>query len=153
MPSDIYVLGTGLSHNGSAVLLKNGSVCVGTEKERLTRLKHDGGNDSLAIQYCLAAEGIELEDISVVVQCANFNIPDRDNFNGKRVFTGKTFPKIIDISHHLAHAYSAIGTSPFKRCNIMIIDGCGSPLPQFLQIHPDQDHLTKKANKRPFLKW
>jgi carbamoyltransferase len=52
----IYVLGTGLSHNGSAVLLNNGRVCVGIEKERISRKKHDGGNDTLAIQYCLDAE-------------------------------------------------------------------------------------------------
>jgi carbamoyltransferase len=35
MSKPLYVLGTGLSHNGSAVLLKDGKVCVGIEKERL----------------------------------------------------------------------------------------------------------------------
>ena len=33
----------------------------------------------------------------------------------------------ITISHHLAHAYSAVGTSPFETSNVMVIDGCGSP--------------------------
>ena len=62
MSKPIYILGTGLSHNGSAVLLKNGKVCVAIEKERITRFKHHGGNDSQAIQYCLDAEGIEISD-------------------------------------------------------------------------------------------
>lgn len=135
----IYILGTGLSHNGSAVLLKNGYVCVGIEKERITRKKHDGGNDTLAIQYCLDVEGITLSDVALVVQCANFDIPNRNKFGGKRIFATAKEPKIIDISHHLAHAYSAVGTSPFSECAVMVIDGCGSPLHQFLSMHPEQE--------------
>ncbi|MCI9844831.1 carbamoyltransferase [Flavobacterium pectinovorum] len=138
MNSPVYVLGTGLSHNGSAVLLKDGRVCVGIEKERLTRIKHDGGNDNLAIQYCLDAEGIRLKDISLVVQCANFDIPDRNQYKGKRLFAEVPDLKIIDISHHLAHAYSAVGTCSFSECAVMVIDGCGSPLDQFLKLHPEQ---------------
>jgi len=138
MNSPVYVLGTGLSHNGSAVLLKNGRVCVGIEKERLSRIKHDGGNDNLAIQYCLDAEGIQLKDISLVVQCANFEIPNRNQFKGKRLFAAAPDLKIVDISHHLAHAYSAVGTCPFSECAVMVIDGCGSPLEQFLRLHPEQ---------------
>jgi Predicted carbamoyl transferase, NodU family len=143
MAKPIYILGTGLSHNGSAVLLKDGRVCVGIEKERLTRIKHDGGNDTLAIQYCLDAEGIELKDLSLVVQCANFEIPDRNYYKGKRIFADAKDLKIVDISHHLAHAYSAVGTSPFSECAVMVIDGCGSPLDQFLKLHPDrQQHIA-----------
>lgn len=138
MDKPIYILGTGLSHNGSAVLLKDGQICVAIEKERLSRKKHDGGNDTLAIQYCLDAEGIGLEDISLVVQCENFNIPERNQFKGKRIFSGSEIPEIVNISHHLAHAYSAVGTAPFEECHVMVIDGCGSPLDQFLSLHPEQ---------------
>ncbi len=138
MSKPIYVLGTGLSHNGSAVLLKDGTICVAIEKERITRIKHDGGNDSDAIQYCLDAEGITLDDITIVVQCENFTLPKREFFKGKRVFSDSNQPKIIDISHHLAHAYSAVGTSPFSDCTVMVIDGCGSPLDQFIELHPEQ---------------
>lgn len=145
MSSPIYILGTGLSHNGSAVLLKDGRVCVGIEKERLSRKKHDGGNDTLAIQYCLDADGITLNDISLVVQCANFDIPDRNQFAGKRIFADSDKPKIVNISHHLAHAYSAVGTSPFSECAVMVIDGCGSPLEQFLALHPEQKEYISPA--------
>lgn len=145
MPKPIYVLGTGLSHNGSAVLLKDGKVCVAIEKERITRIKHDGGNDSDAIQYCLDAEGIALNDITVVVQCENFTLPKRGFFKGKRLFANNNHPKIIDISHHLAHAYSAVGTSPFSDCNVMVIDGCGSPLDQFIELHPEQKNSIEAS--------
>jgi carbamoyltransferase len=97
MKKPIYIIGTGLSHNGSAVLLKDGSVCVAIEKERLSRIKHDGGNDTLAIQYCLDSEGIKLSDISLVVQSANFDIPNREQFKGRRIFSKENSPKIITI--------------------------------------------------------
>ena len=138
MGKPIYVLGTGLSHNGSAVLLKDGKICVAIEKERISRIKHDGGNDTLAIQYCLDAENITLNDIDLVVQCENFTIPSRERFKGERLFAHQSQPEIINISHHLAHAYSAVGTSPFNECAVMVIDGCGSPLEQFLELHPDE---------------
>lgn len=140
MNKPIYVLGTGLSHNGSAVLLKDGKVCVAIEKERITRIKHDGGNDTVAIQYCLDAENITIDDISLVVQCENFTIPSRDRFKGKRIFANQTDLEIITISHHLAHAYSAIGTSPFSECAVIVIDGCGSPLEQYLTLTPEEKH-------------
>ena len=130
MSKPIYVLGTGLSHNGSAVLLKDGVVCVAIEKERITRIKHDGGNDTEAIQYCLDAAGISLEEVDLVVQTANFEIPERDRFHGKRLFVNSENPPLISISHHLAHAYSAAGTCDFDNCAIMVIDGCGSPYEQ-----------------------
>lgn len=145
MTPSIYVLGTGLSHNGSAVLLKNGRVCAGIEKERISRKKHDGGNDSLAVQYCLDAEGITLKDVALVVQCANFDIPDRNQFRGERIFANSDAQKIVNISHHLAHAYSAVGTSPFSECAVMVIDGCGSPLNQFLSMHPEQEKYINPA--------
>lgn len=138
MPSSIYVLGTGLSHNGSAVLLKDGKVCVAIEKERLTRRKHDGGNDTDAIRYCLDAEGITLQDIAVVVQCANFEIPDRDRYRGKRLFAETDHPPLISISHQLAHAWSAAGTCPFNEAVIMVIDGCGSPYEQCTDLGEGQ---------------
>ena len=130
-----YILGTGLSHNGSAVLLKDGKICVAIEKERVTRRKHDGGNDTAAINYCLEAEGITLNDVSLVVQCANFERPDRNRYHGERLFAGSDHPQIIDISHHLAHAYSAAGTCHFDEAVIVVIDGCGSPFEQCIDTN------------------
>lgn len=134
MSKPLYVLGTGLSHNGSAVLLKNGSVCVAIEKERITRKKHHGGNDTDAVQYCLDAEGITLADVDLVVQSANFETPDRERFHGKRLFADFPELPLVTISHHLAHAYSAAGTGDFDECVVMVIDGCGSPYEQCIDV-------------------
>lgn len=126
----VYVLGVGLSHNGSAVLLKDGQVLVGIEKERLSRIKHDGGNDTLAVRYCLDAAAIAPSDLVLVVQCANFEVPDRSNYNGPRVWGQYPDVPLVSISHHLAHAYSAVGTCPFQSFDVLVVDGCGSPFPQ-----------------------
>ena len=140
MPKPVYILGTGLSHNGSAVLLKDGKVCVGIEKERITRRKHDGGNDTEAIQYCLDAEGITVDDLSLVVQCANFEVPSPERFHGARLFAEDSGPRVLSISHHLAHAWSAAGTCGFDECNILVIDGCGSPYDQCTDLNAGEIH-------------
>jgi carbamoyltransferase len=124
----VFVLGIGLSHDGSACLLKDGKIVVAIEKERISRIKHDGGNDSLAVQYCLDEAGISISDLALVVQCANFEKDEiiKDRYKGLRLFAADCPVPFVTISHHLAHAYSAIGTCPFDECNVMVIDGCGS---------------------------
>lgn len=151
----IYILGTGLSHDGSAVLLKDGKIIVGIEKERITRRKHDGGNDLQAIQYCLDAAGITINDLSLVVQSANFEKDiAKSSYLGRRLFPEDCRVPFITISHHLAHAWGAIGTSPFDEANILIIDGCGSPYEQcddiagsFIpqNIEPDKYYCEKDS--------
>jgi carbamoyltransferase len=122
----IYVLGTGLSHDGSACLLKDGRICVAIEKERITRQKHDGGNDTAAIEYCLEAEGISMKDIALIVQNANYGMFRQGNdwYDGPRLLDGAA--PVVTISHHLAHAYSAVGSSQFEEAAVVVIDGCGS---------------------------
>ena len=73
----VYVLGTHTSHDGSACLLKDGKIAVAIEKERVSRIKHHGGLDNDAVSYCLQAEGIELGDVELVVQNANFDMFER----------------------------------------------------------------------------
>ncbi|MFN8244566.1 MAG: carbamoyltransferase C-terminal domain-containing protein [Ferruginibacter sp.] len=128
MSKPVYVLGTGLSHDGSSCLLRDGEIIVAIEKERLSRIKHDGGNDMLTTQYCLAAAGIGINDLALVVQCANFEKEEiqQHRYKGNRLFSADCQVPFVTISHHLAHAWSAVGTSPFDTCAVMVIDGCGS---------------------------
>jgi carbamoyltransferase len=130
----IYVLGTGLSHDGSACLLKDGKICVAIEKERVTRIKHDGGNDTVAIRYLLEAENIKFADLALVVQNANFNMLafGNDWWDGERLLGGDV--PVVTISHHLAHAYGAFGTSPFEDAAILIVDGCGNAFPDCIDL-------------------
>ncbi|WP_436488005.1 carbamoyltransferase family protein [Chitinophaga sp. ARDCPP14] len=156
MSKPIYVLGTNLSHDGSACLLKDGEICVAIEKERITRKKHDGMNDTAAIQYCLNAAGITINEVDLVVQNALYGGSfdyGNGSFKGPRIFTDDVKVPVVTISHHLAHAYSTIGTSPFEGdFNVLVIDGSGSPfcecmdlegafIPDNEKIHADVSHL------------
>lgn len=156
MKKHTYVLGTGLSHDGSACLLKDGEICVAIEKERLSKIKHDGYNDTMAINYCLEAEGITLNDLDLVVQSALWGgtlETGNSFFRGDRLFTQDIQVPIVSISHHLAHAYSAVGRCPFEEdFNVMIIDGSGAAfadcidienafIPEREKIHEDVSHL------------
>ncbi|MEA2603221.1 MAG: carbamoyltransferase [Acidobacteriota bacterium] len=147
-----YVLGTGLSHDGSTCLLRDGEICVAIEKERITRQKHDGFGDTETILYCLEAEGITFDDVDLVVQNANFSNLDRGNkfFQGvPRIIPDSA--RVVTISHHLAHAYSVIGTCPFAEMGILVVDGCGSSFDDCLDLEgatpavpppdPDTNHL------------
>lgn len=151
---DTYVLGVGLSHDGSACLMKNGKICFAIEKERITRVKHDGFSDTEAVNYCLSAEGITLDDVDLVVQNSNYGFFEYGNTyfkNQKRLFDDSVEIPIITISHHLAHAYYAIGTSPFEESVTLVLDGCGSLYDECIDldsgiIHPntipkDLEHL------------
>jgi carbamoyltransferase len=130
----VYVLGTGLSHDGSACLLKDGRICVAIEKERLTRIKHDGHNDTEAIQYCLEAEGIQLRDLTLIVQSALHTMFAHGNewFEGTRILDPAVPCRTI--SHHFAHAYGAAATSPFSECTVLVIDGSGSSMDHCIDL-------------------
>jgi predicted NodU family carbamoyl transferase len=130
MGKHIYVLGTGISHDGSACLLRDGEIRVAIEKERVTRIKHDGDNDNEAIDYCLHAERIGIDEVDVIVQNANFGSFRFGSgyYSGPRLVSEKLGIPVVTISHHLAHAYSAIGTCPFDECNVLVMDGCGNSL-------------------------
>jgi predicted NodU family carbamoyl transferase len=147
MKKHIYVLGTGTSHNGSTCLLKDGKVCVAIEKERVTKIKHDGFNDSETIRYCLQAEGITIDDIDLIVQNANFGMfkYGSDYYRGQRLISEKAGIPIVTISHHLAHAYSAIGTCPFDDFNVLVMDGCGNPFDECMDLEnayvPDREKI------------
>jgi carbamoyltransferase len=136
MTKPIYILGTGLSHDGSSCLMRNGEIVVGVEKERLTRKKHDGFNDKLTLEYCLETEGITWRDIDLLVEN---NTKNRFELEDQRRRLGREIPDFvpqINIPHHLAHAYSAIGTSAFLDATVVVIDGRGSSLDNCFDAAP-----------------
>lgn len=131
----IYILGTGLSHDGSSCLMKDGKIIVAIEKERLTRKKHDGYNDNQTIQYCLDAAGITFRDISLIVEKNTVNIAhdsEAEILKGERIIP-ENIPR-VKISHHLAHAYSAIGMSPYDEMGVVVMDGRGASLDNCIDV-------------------
>jgi carbamoyltransferase len=145
MSNDDYILGiNAYDHDVSACLLRNGNIVAAISKERLTRYKHDTGFYDGVIDYCLGVAGVALDDVQTIVRNSYVmpvdKIEQRLAYRDWRSYlsraeraTAAKHPlylsnanRVFDISHHLAHAYSAFAASPFDDGVIMIVDGVGS---------------------------
>jgi carbamoyltransferase len=118
-----YILGiNAYDHDVSACLLRDGEIAFAIAKERISRRKHDGGFYQAVIDYCLKAEGIALDDVDLVVRnCyvlpvhdmevrllsqGDMPLKERNEATKHPLFLSRS-NKVVTVSHHLAHAYSA----------------------------------------------
>jgi carbamoyltransferase len=141
----IYVLGiNAYDHDVSACLLRDGEIAFAIEKERITRQKHATGFFQEVVDYVLAAEGITLDDVDLVVRnCYVLPVEDLEVrmvsqdvpevLSDKERQLAEKHPlylsksnKIVTLSHHLAHAYSAFACCPFEDGAVMVVDGVGN---------------------------
>lgn len=131
------ILGLGYSTHDVSAYLVHETGHVGIARERLSRIKHDGGLNTASphtwdlsncIQYCLEAVNLGLDDIDAIVENHVLDV-DVDEFHGKTV-AGFACPypaeKTTMISHHLAHAYSAYDASGFPDAAVVVADGVGN---------------------------
>jgi carbamoyltransferase len=137
-----YILGiNAYDHDVSACLVRDGEIAYAIEKERITRKKHAGGFFQEVIDYCLNAEGITFDDVDLVVR--NCYVLPVEELEQRMIYQGdmsdheleqaRKSPlylpksnKVMTVSHHLAHAYSAFAVSPFEEGVVMVVDGVGS---------------------------
>lgn len=141
----VYVLGiNAYDHDVSACLLRDGAIVFAISKERITREKHATGFFQEVVDYCLAAEGITLDDVDLVVRnCYVLPVEDLEirmvsqdvpevMDDKERVLAAKNplflsnSDKVVTVSHHLAHAYSAFAACPFNEGVVMVVDGVGN---------------------------
>ena len=127
------------SHDASCCVLNSaGKILFAQAKERVTRRKHDGGAVGELISYALDAIGASVDDIKVVVSNNHHNrvLPYE-----KRLpwYTAMKYcpssyieqtnliqnAKHFELSHHMAHAWSAISTSGLDQGLVVVMDGMG----------------------------
>ncbi len=137
----MYILGVNAisgCHDSSACLIKDGMIRHFVEEERFLNFRHAFNTwPHRAIQYCLDAEGISIDDINYIA-----NGWDINNYRGgndiqitrelfieklipKYLFSYKKAPQVFMIPHHLAHAASSFRTSGWRNAGILVIDGEG----------------------------
>src|SRR6266702_1245069 len=166
MPKHTYVLGLNTyDHDVSACLLRDGAIAYAIAKERITRVKHAPGFYKEVIDYCLEAEGITLDDVDLIVRnCYILPVPEmeerlvyfdapgflpefeRGEASRHPLYLAKS-DKVVTISHHLAHAYSAFAVSPFDEGVVMIVDGVGSYQSDVMESYPPSDVATPLARE------
>lgn len=126
----------------------SGKVLFAMAKERLTRKKHDAGNVAILVDKCLESLELDYENIEKVVMNNHHHriLPvEADPMHmqweaGLRINGGvedgydddeNLFPDIddkIELSHHLAHAYSTATQSPFDSGLVVVMDGMGETI-------------------------
>ena len=127
------------SHDAGVCLLSlDGADSVIVPKERVTRVKHDGGDCALAMETALEAVGASFDD--VVFACANNHHFRIAPFEARAPWTTQLgiYPESTlspynllpgtpkhEVSHHLAHAWSVLTHAPFDEGLIVVMDGMG----------------------------
>jgi carbamoyltransferase len=161
-----YILGMNTyDHDVSVCLLRDGAIAFAVMKERITREKHASGFYKEAVDYVLNAEGITLDDVSLVVRncyilpveemekrLISFDVPnfiseqDRPIAEKDPLFLNRS-DKAVTISHHLAHAYSAFAACPFNEGAVMIVDGVGSYRADAMDNDPASNDVSPLARE------
>jgi carbamoyltransferase len=162
----VYILGlVTYDHDVSACLLRDGEIAYAISKERITREKHASGFFEEVVSYCLKAEGITLDDVDLVVrncyvlpveemekrlayQDAPHFLDDKERLQAeKHPLFRSTSPKVVTVSHHLAHAYSAFAVSPFEEGVVMVVDGVGSYSADVTEPYPSSESVDPLARE------
>lgn len=150
-----WVLGISASHNGAYCLLHGNEIRVAVQEERLVGLKRArvyGGHRGLGLSYCLAAAGISVSDLSMVVlSCQRSAKAEENDIWMNPDLSGLSDVPRRVVSHHMAHAASAVATSGYENTAVLVVDGLGSPVKDLSEvsrsalIDPDVDgseHMT-----------
>ncbi|KAL7469084.1 hypothetical protein ACHAXS_009335 [Conticribra weissflogii] len=123
-----------------------GRVLFAMAKERLTRKKHDGGNVASLVELCLDQLELDLDSIVRVVmnnhhhrilpfierdvnhmeweEGLGINGGVEDGYSDEYNVLLSVEDK-LEMSHHLAHAYSAAAQCPFDEGMVVVMDGMG----------------------------
>ena len=131
------VIGINRTQDGSISVIKGPSIVYSLQKERITRKKHHWGRlGDIKNLYAGRVPYLD-EPVDLVVECyssdSEINKEEAYHQELKEVLTFCDGPRIVRVSHHLAHLYSAFYPSPFSQAAVMIIDCQGSPVKHFTE--------------------
>lgn len=120
-------------------------VLFAISKERISRTKHDGGNIVTLVETCLDTLDLNIDNIHKVIMNNHHhrilpleNDIDHMEWEEGLVINGgvedgysdeynvlENVNTKLELSHHLAHAYSVCAQSPFNTGLIVVMDGMG----------------------------
>ena len=150
----MLILGINAYHaDASACILKDNVLVAAAEEERFVRVKHLAGFPIKAIEFCLKAVNIDIQEIDYLavnsdpksnflrkVLYSTINIknpfylakkyfnrktPNKYNSELKNFYNSDFRNKIINVDHHLSHINSSYFNSDFDEAACLSIDGFG----------------------------
>jgi carbamoyltransferase len=137
MDHEPAVIGINRTQDGSVAVARGPATVYSLQKERLTRRKHHWGRLGDLPNLYLPRMAALREPVDLVVECfsSDDEIKHIDAYHQEvrdtLRFRGES--RIVTMSHHLAHLYSAFPPSPFPAAAGMVIDGQGSPVRDFTE--------------------
>ncbi|WP_207426746.1 carbamoyltransferase C-terminal domain-containing protein [Pedobacter sp. SYSU D00535] len=140
------ILGINRTQDGTISVFDGGTHVMSIHKERLTKRKHHWGRLGDIKMYKEQIPAVDRE-YDLIVECwsADDEYLKKEQYHEelRTVLNLKENAEIIEISHHLAHLYSAYPPSGFDKCAVMIIDSVGSPA-----HHVKYDYPGKVSGQR-----
>jgi carbamoyltransferase len=137
------VLGVNRTQDASICLLDNSPSICSIQKERLSRQKHHWGQLNDFTDFYLKRIPALDQPIDLVVECYSsdreFENLDAYHRELTKVLNFRDEPRIIGISHHLAHLYSTFCLAPFNETAVMVIDFQGSRVRNFTESWPSPE--------------
>jgi carbamoyltransferase len=132
-------------HDAAAALVVDGKIVAAAAEERFNLKKHSAKFPIGAINYCLEAAGLRIEDVDEIAHSFDYTkfgkLFSADEVGADRfraVFSRDALldrvrenlpsfapDRVVQVSHHLAHAASAYLTSGWDECLVLVIDGMG----------------------------
>lgn len=146
-------------YDAAAAVIVNGVVIAAAAEERFNRQKHSAAFPAGAIQYCLSQAGLRLDDIDELAHAFDYApyaaayATDpialqryREVYSKDALLTlvhrdlpGFPTERVLQVTHHLAHAASAYYTSGWDECLVIVIDGMGEVhSTSVYQVHGDK---------------
>uniref|UniRef100_A0A7R9U4N9 Carbamoyltransferase n=1 Tax=Pinguiococcus pyrenoidosus TaxID=172671 RepID=A0A7R9U4N9_9STRA len=150
------------SHDASVCVVDSDSdaVLYAGAKERLSRRKHDGGGVGEAVDVALSSIGAKIEDVALVVQnnhhhriapferrlpwAVKQGYESADGLHPLNLLEHGHLEK-LELSHHLAHAWSAAALCPFDHGLVLVMDGMGDSQRNFKTRDERVDFMTDDA--------
>ncbi|NGO71271.1 carbamoyltransferase C-terminal domain-containing protein [Streptomyces boncukensis] len=127
-------LGIHCGHESSCAVVRDGRLVSAIQQERVTRRKYDGQeflSSRLPITEALGVAGLTIDDVDVIVSSFQAAGPSAVGFQRPLVSPGFSAFDPFDVrhrvvSHHLAHAASAVYPSGFPEATVLVSDSAGT---------------------------
>ena len=159
-------------HDAAISVIKDGEVLINLEKERITRIRYDGGFSNQLLEMILNNISLNHKDIDQVVIDGKVKdgvpsivkntkgIPWNDIvklkkqmiYKGECDFFSRKLP-LYSIHHHLSHAAGSFFTSPFKDAVILTADSGGMGYNFSISIAKDGNLFPQKFSWSTPLGW
>ena len=131
---------TGLTHDSSACLIKDGKVLAAIEEEKLIRVKSASTYFPInSIKSCLKIANININKVDLLVSDGATYPPIKNKIKNSMIHFFGMCPKIEIYNHAFAHVLGSFFSSGFEKSLIISIDGSGdriSSMVCFAQVGP-----------------